>query len=60
MLDNFDPIETHFRRLRDNDVVHETVAARDKCNNPASGCALVSDTGEPRGTFGAPQRVAMV
>ena len=60
MLDNFDPIESHFRRLRDHDVAHETVAARDKCNNPASGCALVSDTGEPRGTFGAPQRVAIV
>ena len=54
MLDNLDPIETHFRRLRDNDVVHESVAARDKCNNPAAGCARVSDTGEPRGTFGGP------
>lgn len=54
MLDNFDPIETSFRRLRDNDVAHETVAAREKCNNPSATCALVSDTGEPRGTFGAP------
>jgi uncharacterized protein (DUF2235 family) len=53
MLDNFDPIETSFRRLRENDVAHESVAARDKCNNPVAGCVLVSDTGEPRGTFGA-------
>lgn len=53
MLDNVDPIETSFRRLRDNDLVHETVTARDKCNNPAATCALVSDTGELRGTFGA-------
>ena len=60
MLDNFDPIETHFRRLRDNDVIHESVAARDGCNNPLSSCALVSDTGEPRGTFGVPNRVASV
>ena len=60
MLDNFDPIETSFRRLRDNDVAHETVAPRDRCNNPGSGCGLVSDTGEPRGTFGAPARVAEV
>lgn len=56
MLDNFDPIETSFRSLRDNDVVHETVAARDKCNNPLAGCGRVSDTGELRGAFGAPIR----
>ena len=54
MLDNFDPVETHFRKLRDGDVVHESVTARDKCNNPAATCVLVSDTGEPRGTFGVP------
>ena len=53
MLDNFDPIETSFRRLRDNDLVHETVTARDGCNNPMAASALVSDTGELRGTFGA-------
>ena len=53
MLDNLDPIETAFRRLRDGDLVHETVAARDGCNNPAASFALVSDNGEPRGTFGA-------
>jgi hypothetical protein len=54
MLDNVDPIETAFRRLRDGDLVHETVSARDGCNNPAASCPLVSDTGEARGTFGAP------
>jgi hypothetical protein len=54
MLDNFDPIETSFRRLRDNDVVHESVTARERCNNPMANCVLVSDTGEPRGTFGMP------
>jgi hypothetical protein len=52
MLDNLDPIETHFRRLRDGDVVHETVAVRVKCHNP-TGCGRVSDTGEPRGKLGA-------
>jgi uncharacterized protein (DUF2235 family) len=54
MLDNFDPIEMSFRRLRDDDFVHETVTLREGCNNPAGTCAVVSDTGEPRGTFGAP------
>lgn len=54
MLDNFDPLETHFRTLRDDDLVHESVSAREKCNNPSATCALVSDTGEPRGTFGNP------
>jgi uncharacterized protein (DUF2235 family) len=54
MLDNFDPIETSFRRLRDGDFVHETVTSRSDCNNPAATCALVSDEGEARGTFGAP------
>jgi uncharacterized protein (DUF2235 family) len=53
MLDNVDPIETSFRRLRDTDLVHETVTARDACNNPMATCAVVSDTGELRGTFGA-------
>lgn len=53
MLDNVDPIETSFRRLRDADLVHETVTARDGCNNPMATSALVSDTGELRGTFGA-------
>ena len=54
MLDNFDPIETSFRKLRDGDLVHETVASREHCNNPAATCGVVSDTGELRGTFGAP------
>jgi uncharacterized protein (DUF2235 family) len=54
MLDNFDPIETSFRRLRDDDRVHETVSARDRCNNPMATCVRVSDTGELLGTFGAP------
>lgn len=53
MLDNVDPIETSFRRLRNDDVVHESVTARDGCNNPLPTCVLVSDTGELRGTFGA-------
>ena len=53
MLDNVDPIETAFRRLRDTDLIHETVTARDGCNNPAASSALVSDNGERRGTFGA-------
>ncbi|MND06405.1 hypothetical protein D3C83_277570 [compost metagenome] len=53
MLDNFDPIETGFRKLRDADLVHESVTARDKCNNPGAAFVLVSDTGEPRGTFGS-------
>ena len=54
MLENFDPIETAFRRLRDGDVVHESVTARDGCNNPTATCMVVSDLGESRGTFGAP------
>jgi len=54
MLDNLDPIETSFRKLRSTDLVHETVTAREKCNNPMATCALVSDTGEVRGTFAAP------
>jgi hypothetical protein len=53
MLDNLDPIETSFRRLRDGDLVHDTVTSRDGCNNPAATFALVSDNGDPRGTFGA-------
>ena len=53
MLDNFDPIETPFRRLRETDVIHESVTARDRCNNPMATSVLVSDTGELRGTFGA-------
>jgi len=54
MLDNLDPIETPFRKIRDTDVVHETVTAREGCNNPLATCVLVSDTGELRGTFAAP------
>jgi uncharacterized protein (DUF2235 family) len=52
MLDNFDPIETMYRPVRPGDVVHESVVTRDGCHNPAAACAVVSDTGEPRGTFG--------
>jgi uncharacterized protein (DUF2235 family) len=54
MLDNFDPIETSFRRLRADDLVHETVTARERCNNPMASCVLVSGSGERRGTFGSP------
>jgi uncharacterized protein (DUF2235 family) len=52
MLDNFDPIETMYRAIRQGDVVHESVVARDGCNNPDATCVIVSDMGEPRGTFG--------
>ena len=54
MLDNLDPIETHFRKLRPDDVCHFSVTSREKCNNPLASCGVVSDTGESRGTFGAP------
>jgi len=53
MLDNFDPLETGFRKLRDNDLVHQSVTTRDKCNNPMPTCVIVSDAGERRGTFGS-------
>lgn len=53
MLDNVDPFETSFRKLRDGDLVHESVTSREKCNNPAATCVVVSDTGEQRGTFGS-------
>lgn len=52
MLDNIDPIETSFRKLRDGDFVHETVTVREKCNNPASTCISVTDTGERLRNFG--------
>ena len=51
MLDNFDPIETSFRKLHDGDLVHETVAVRDKCNNPLATCVRVADSGARIGTF---------
>jgi len=53
MLDNFDPIETSFRNILQNDFVHETVAIREKCNNPAATCVCVSDSGDRLGTFGS-------
>lgn len=53
MLDNFDPIETSFRRLRDRDMVHETVTIRDDCNNPIATCIVLTDMGEQRGSFGS-------
>ena len=37
MLDNFDPIETAFRRARDTDLIHHTVKSRDGLNTPTSG-----------------------
>lgn len=52
MLDNFDPIETSFRKLRDGDLVHDTVSMRDACNNPAATCVRVNDSGERLGSFG--------
>ena len=51
MLDNFDPIETHFRKLRDSDLVHETVTMRDNCNNPAATCVRIADSGDRLGNF---------
>ncbi len=53
MLDNFDPLETHFRKLRDGDLIHHTVAVREKCNNPTGTCTVVADLGEVRGPFQA-------
>lgn len=52
MLDNLDPIETSFRKLREGDLVHDTVALRDRCNNPGATCVRVSDSGERLGAFG--------
>ena len=51
MLDNFDPFETSFRKMRDGDFIHETVTLRDQCNNPAATCVRVSNTGERLGSF---------
>ena len=51
MLDNLDPIETSFRKLRDGDLVHETVTLRDKCNNPAATCVRIADSGDRIGSF---------
>ena len=50
---HFDPIETSFRNILQNDFVHETVAIREKCNNPAATCVCVSDSGDRLGTFGS-------
>ena len=51
MLDNLDPIETSFRKLKDRDLVHETVAMRDRSNNPGTTCVRVNDSGERLGNF---------
>ena len=51
MLDNIDPLETSFRKLRDGDLVHETVTLRDRCNNPGTTCIRVSDAGDRLGAF---------
>jgi hypothetical protein len=51
MLDNLDPIETSFRKLREGDLIHETVTLRDKCNNPAATCVRVADSGDRLGNF---------
>jgi hypothetical protein len=51
MLDNLDPIETSFRKLRDGDLIHETVTLRDKCNNPVASCVRVADSGDRLGNF---------
>jgi uncharacterized protein (DUF2235 family) len=52
MLDNLDPIETSFRKVRDGDLVHDTVSVREHCNNPAKTCIRVSDAGQQLGAFG--------
>jgi hypothetical protein len=51
MLDNFDPLETSFRKLKDGDLVHNTVTIRDACNNPGNTCVRVTDSGERLGQF---------
>jgi hypothetical protein len=51
MLDNFDTLETSFRRIRQGDLVHDTVSARADCNNPAVTCVRVSDSGDRLGPF---------
>jgi uncharacterized protein (DUF2235 family) len=53
MLDNFDPIETSFRKIGENDLVHETVTIREACNNPAGTCVCVSDSGDRLRRFGS-------
>lgn len=50
MLDNFDPIETSFRKLRDGDLIHDTVNVRDQCNNPGKTCIRVTDAGNAAGS----------
>jgi uncharacterized protein (DUF2235 family) len=52
MLDNFDPLEAAFRKIRDGDFVHETVTIREKCNNPTKTCVRLSDLGVRLGGFG--------
>jgi hypothetical protein len=51
MLDNLDPIETSFRKLRDGDLVHQTVTFRLDCNNPTATCVVVADNGDRMGGF---------
>ena len=51
MLDNLDPIETSFRKMRDHDFVHETVTMREMSNNPLTTSVRVSDNGERLGNF---------
>jgi len=50
-IDNFDPLETSFRKIKDGELVHETVSLRDKCNNPGKTCVRVTDSGERLGQF---------
>jgi len=51
MLDNLDPIETSFRKMKDGDLVHETVTMRERCHNPGTTCMRVSDAGKQLGAF---------
>lgn len=51
ILDNFDPIETGYRNLREGDVLHETVRFRARHHNPKGKYGLVNNAGEDCGLF---------
>lgn len=51
MLDNFDPIETGYRGLRNGDVLHQTVRFRKGHHNPKGEFGLVDTEGVACGMF---------
>lgn len=51
ILDNFDPIETGYRDLRDGDLLHESVRFRKGHHNPKGEFGLVNNAGEDCGFF---------